>query len=244
MDREVYLSLSSVEDQHWWFRARRSIAIHILQELHLPDNAAILEIGSGTGGNLSMLSQFGRLFAMEMNPEARALSDRRGIVRAEAGLLPDHIPFGDQKFDVIAAFDVLEHIEQDFETLAALHGRLAAGGKLLITVPAFPFLWSAHDESHHHKRRYRLKPLIRLVEDAGYRVLLASYCNFWLFPIVMAARLANRFTKRDYESSAQLSITPAPLNHLLEVVFASEQYLHGMIRLPFGVSIVLLAEKS
>ncbi len=244
VEREVYLSLSRVEDQHWWFRARREIATGILQALHLPENAAILEVGSGTGGNLSMLSQFGRLFAMEMDAEARALSDRRGIVKAEAGLLPEHIPFDDQRFDLIAAFDVLEHIEPDFETLAALRGRLAVGGKLLITVPAFPFLWSTHDESHHHKRRYRLKPLTRLVEHAGYRVLLASYCNFWLFPIVMAARLAATVARRRSQNGAQLSMPPTPLNHLLRVIFASERYLYGIVRLPFGVSIVLLAEKS
>ena len=244
MDREVYLSLARVEDRHWWFRARRTIATRILQTLQLPANAAILEVGSGTGGNLSMLSQFGRLFAMELNAEARALSDQRGIVRAEAGMLPDRIPFGDQQFDVITAFDVLEHIEPDFETLVALHARLAVGGKL-ITVPAFPFLWSAHDESHHHKRRYTLQPLVSLIERAGYQVLLATYCNFWLFPIVAAARLLDRLKGGSrYQNSAQLSIPSDPLNRLLEAIFASERHLHGIIPFPFGVSIVLLAEKS
>jgi SAM-dependent methyltransferase len=243
MQREVYLTLAQVEDQHWWFRARRAIATHILQRLALPANAAILEVGSGTGGNLAMLSQFGRLFAMELDLEARALSDRRSVVMAEEGILPDRIPFGSRQFDLIAAFDVLEHIEPDLETLVALRARLATGGKLLITVPAFRFLWSRHDESHHHKRRYRLRPLIRLVERAGYRIILANYCNCWLFPLVAAARLLDGCKSLQYHNGAQLSIPPAPLNWLLEVVFASERYLHEVVRLPFGVSIVLLAQR-
>ncbi len=243
MQPEVYLALARVEDQHWWFRARRAIATRILRGLELPDNPAILEVGSGTGGNLAMLSQFGRLFAMELNPEARALSDRRSVVKAEHGMLPDRIPFGSQQFDLITAFDVLEHIEPDLETLVALRARLATGGKLLITVPAFRFLWSPHDESHHHKRRYRLRPLIRLVERAGYRIILANYCNFWLFPMVAAARLLDRRKGVRYQNGVQLSIPPAPFNWLLEAVFASERYLHEVVRIPFGVSIVLLAQK-
>jgi SAM-dependent methyltransferase len=243
LEREIYLALAEVEDQHWWFRARRAIATRVLQGIELPANAAILEAGSGTGGNLAMLAQFGHLFAMELNPEARALSDRRSIAKAEEGMLPDRIPFGRQQFDLITAFDVLEHIEPDLETLVALRARLAAGGKLLLTVPAFGFLWSPHDESHHHKRRYRLAPLVRLVEHAGYRIILANYCNFWLFPIVAAARLLDRCKGVRYQNVAQLSIPPAPFNRLLEAVFASERYLHEVVRLPFGVSIILLAQR-
>jgi SAM-dependent methyltransferase len=243
MERELYAALATAEDGHWWFRARRSIAAHILRRLALSANATILEVGSGTGGNLAMLSQFGRLFAMELDAEARALSDRRRIVKAEKGILPHQIPFGDRRFDVIAAFDVLEHIEADLETLVALHGRLRPGGKLLMTVPAFAFLWSAHDDSHHHKRRYRLKPLVGLVERAGYRVVLANYCNFWLFPIVAAARLRERLAGARGSNGTLLPVPPAPLNRMLEVIFSSERYLHSVVRLPFGVSIVLLAER-
>lgn len=243
MQREVYAALARAEDKHWWFRARRSIAAHILRRLALPVDAMILEVGSGTGGNLAMLSEFGRLFAMELDAEARSFSDRRGLVKAEEGILPDRIPFGDRRFDLIAMFDVLEHVDADFETLVALRARLAPGGKLLITVPAFPFLWSAHDEMHHHKRRYRLKPLIQLIERAGYRVLLASHCNFWLFPIVAAARLPNRFVTRSRPTGTLLPIPPAPVNRLLATVFSSERFLHGVVRLPFGVSIMLVAQR-
>jgi SAM-dependent methyltransferase len=239
----VYTALAGAEDQHWWFRGRRAIAAHIIERLALPADATILEVGSGTGGNLEMLSRFGRLFATELDTEARAFSDRRGIVKAEKGILPHQIPFGDRRFDLIAAFDVLEHLDADFETLVALHARLVDQGKLLITVPAFPFLWSAHDESHHHKRRYRLRPLVRLFERAGYRVLLASYCNFWLFPLVAAARLPDRFAGTGRQKRIDLPIPPAPLNDLLEKIFSSERYLHGIVSLPFGVSIVLLAQR-
>jgi SAM-dependent methyltransferase len=217
--------------------------------LNLSKTTEILDAGSGTGGNLAMLSSFGHVCAMEMDAEARALADKRGIVTVEEGEFPDRIPFADKQFGLVAMFDVLEHIEQDFSALTAIHARLADSGKLLLTVPAFELLWSMHDTMHHHKRRYSLPPLIRMLERAGYKVTFASYINFWLFPLIALVRVVDRLSGgriigKKPDSNAELSIPPAPVNRLLEAVFASESGLIRKLRLPFGVSILLVAEKA
>lgn len=249
MRTDLYTEMARVEDTHWWFKGRRSLIRHVLKKAGLAPQAVILDAGSGTGGNLALLSEFGRLHAVEMEDTARAMANARGIVQVEAGHLPDAIPFGTQAFDLAVMFDVLEHVEQDYDTLVALHKRLAPGGKLLLTVPAFEFLWSEHDVIHHHKRRYSLAPLIRLVERAGYKVKFASYINFWLFPLIACVRVLDRLTAgklmgKKHGANAELRVPPAPVNSLLEAVFASERGLMDIMRLPFGVSIILLAQKN
>jgi SAM-dependent methyltransferase len=250
MRPDIYQAMARVEDGHWWFRARRSIITSVLASLRLPPNAAILDAGSGTGGNLAMLSSFGRVSAMELDEEARELANKRGIVKVEEGEFPSRIPFEGTQFDLVAMFDVLEHIEQDFSALTAIHARMAPEGKLLLTVPAFESLWSMHDSMHHHKRRYSLHPLIRLLERAGYTVTYASYINFWLFPLIATVRVLDRITGgriigKKAESNAELSVPPASVNSLLEKIFASEAtFTRKRTRLPFGVSIIVLAQKA
>lgn len=249
MRPDVYVEMARVEDTHWWFRGRRSIIKSVLSTLSLPPQAAILDAGSGTGGNLAMLSSFGRVFAMEMEAEARELAEKRGIVKLEPGELPEKIPFTGQNFDLAVMFDVLEHIEQDYSTLAAIRGRLNPNGLLGITVPAFEFLWSSHDSIHYHKRRYSLAPLKRLVERAGYKVIFASYINFWLFPIIAFVRVlehvtGNHIIGKKTDGNAELTIPPEPVNGLLEKIFASESAIIKGLRLPWGVSIILVAQKA
>ncbi len=249
MKAEIYVAMSKVEDGHWWFRARRAICRHVLNKANIPAGAAILDAGSGTGGNLSMLAEYGKVYAMEMDEQARALASSRNIVKVEEGILPGSIPFAPQQFDLAVMCDVLEHVDEDYETLVALAARLNKGGRLLITVPAFQFLWSQHDTHHHHKRRYRLGKLKQLVERAGYTVSFSSYINFWLFPLIAVARLLdhNFGGKSGIVKPAEnmeLTIPPAPVNTLLEKVFSSERLLLDRMRLPFGVSILLLAQKT
>jgi SAM-dependent methyltransferase len=249
MRADIYQAMARAEDTHWWFKARRGIIAHILRDQPLPASAVILDAGSGTGGNLAMLSEFGQVCAMEMDAPARVLANNRGIVTVEEGMLPGTIPFDDKRFDLIVLFDVLEHIEEDFSALSALHTRLNPEGRLMLTVPAFEMLWSLHDDMHHHKRRYSLPPLVRLLERAGYKVTFASYINFWLFPVIASLRIIDRLTggrlvgRKGADGNAELTIPPSFANRLLEAVFASESRLLRIMRLPFGVSIVLTAKK-
>ena len=245
MEKSIFQSMSRVEDRHWWFVARRHILNKLISGLKLPKNAAILEAGCGTGGNLKMLSAHGNLSALEYDAAARMLANARGVIEARPGALPDEIPFAGP-FDLIALLDVLEHLEHDEASLAALAGKLAPGGRLLLTVPAFMFLWSRHDTSHHHHRRYTLPQLKKLLNRAGLRVTFSSYFNFWLFPLIAFVRLLERWKKPKpaREADGVLSVPPAPLNALLKGIFGSEAALLPRIRLPFGVSIVVVAEKN
>lgn len=245
MNPEMYTAMAGVEDRHWWFCGRRSIARRAIADLALPKNADILDVGCGTGGNLAMLSQAGNLKAMELNDAGRAMANSRGIVRAEPGRLPDALPFQGTQFDLITLFDVLEHVEDDKASLAALYARLKPGGHLLLTVPAFMFLWSEHDTLNHHHRRYTWLELGRRLQEAGFTLTLLSYYNFFLFPAAALVRILSRFQKPSpAPRDIGLTIPPAPLNALLTALFAAEYHLLKRVRLPFGLSIIAIAQKS
>ena len=235
MDRSAYASMSAQEQDHWWFVARRAI-IDSLVRTHVPlsADAQILEAGCGTGGNLSLLAQYGTLEAMEYDADARAVAAARGVCRVEAGVLPDAIGFGDKGYDLIALLDVLEHVDADQASLTALGNRLAPKGRILLTVPAAPWLWSRHDVLHHHKRRYTHDGLLQVAHDAGLNVVASGYFNSLLFPLAVAQRAVHQLLRRD----APLDARPSPLvNATLQRVFAAERYLLGRIPFPIGLSL-------
>ncbi len=244
MDAPLYLQMAKLEQTHWWFVGRRVIIESFIKGLQLPKNknVEILEAGCGTGGNLLMLSKYGKVSAFELNEEARVLAQRYQIANVELGALPNQIPFSDQQFDIIILLDVLEHLEHDLVGLQALYKRLKTGGHLILTVPALPILWSEHDVQHHHFRRYTKNQLLKQVEKAGFEIKKVSYFNFFLFPIILAVRLLQKFFKKKAQND--LSLSPPWINNLLIKLFGSECFLLKYISLPIGVSLVLTATKN
>jgi SAM-dependent methyltransferase len=245
MDKNFYLQYAAVEDKHWWFVGRRAIVEMLIRKLALPKNPKILEAGCGTGGNLRMLAQHGQLSAMEIDEVACIIANERQVTQVLQGSLPNNIPFS-EKYDLIVILDVLEHVEDDKAALLALRSRLKSGGWLLVTVPAYQFLWSQHDEINHHKRRYVLKGLKQLVRKAGFAVNYSSYFNTFLFPVVALVRSLRKLLRLESNSIANSDIVlpSKPVNRFLSLLFASERYLLNRFSLPFGVSIVLLAQKT
>ena len=235
MDRSAYASMSAQEQDHWWFVARRAIIDSLVRtHVPLPSDARILEAGCGTGGNLSLLAQYGALDAMDYDADARALATARGLCRVEAGALPDAIGFGDTRYDLIALLDVLEHNDEDEAAFRALGARVASNGRLLLTVPAAPWLWSDHDVLHHHKRRYTHEGLLNVIGAAGLKVEVSGYFNSLLFPLAVAQRFAHQLLRRD----APLDARPSPLiNAALRRVFAAERHLLGRVPFPMGLSL-------
>ena len=242
MNPEIYAELIAQEESHWWFRARRAIVKTLLGHLSLPKDALILEAGCGAGGNLPMLSQLGKVFAFELDDGVRSHAQARNIGHIEAGKLPDAIPFAGTNFDLIALFDVLEHIEDDRAALQALAARLKPGGVLFLTVPAFQFLYSQHDKLHHHFRRYSRTGLKQLIESAGLKIERMSYWNFFLFPVAICARLASKLGIGGKRTPGAAT-PPSFINELLFQCVSSERFLIPHISLPFGLSLIAVARK-
>ncbi|QQG35640.1 MAG: class I SAM-dependent methyltransferase [Micavibrio aeruginosavorus] len=244
MDQDVYHRMADIQDRHWWYEGRRRILAHLIRRLDLPSGANILEAGCGPGANLKMLSQFGKVFAFE--PDDFAINYCRansGIPadRLQSGFLPAPIPFKGP-FDVVGAFDVIEHVEADQESLNALYALTKIGGYALFTVPAYSFLWSQHDVVNHHKRRYLRRDFRELLIKAGYRVEYISYYNTVLFPLVAAVRLikkAIRVKDRPDETLPRCDV----INLALRTIFAAERFVLGRIPLPCGVSIIAICRK-
>jgi SAM-dependent methyltransferase len=243
MDPQVYDRMAAVEDAHWWFVARRRILSKVLRrEVALPTGARLLEAGCGTGGNLAMLSGFGEVCAFEPEPEARRRAVSKTGIEVRNGHLPERVPFEDGSFDLVAALDVLEHLQDDLGSLRALRRKLRPGGWILLTVPAFPFLWSRHDDTHHHQRRYRRDGLLQVIAQAGLIPVKVTYFNSLLFPAIVGVRVAK--TLLGLEGADDDALPPPLLNRLLETVFASERHLIGRAGLPVGVSLLAIAQAT
>lgn len=244
MSPDAYLEMAETESRHWWFCGRRNILDRMLKDLSLPRNARILEIGSGTGGNLAMLARYGQVSALEMDETARALANQKtgGLFDIRAGYCPDRIPFADQRFDLICLFDVLEHIPNDVGTLDALKGLLAPGGRVMLTVPAHPWLWGAHDEYLHHQRRYKAAELKEMLRRAGFNIKRFTYFNTVLFPLAALVRLKERLGKSKHATGG--AVPTGPLNKLFKHLFSLERYALPYLNLPFGVSLLTVLESG
>jgi SAM-dependent methyltransferase len=242
MDPIAYRSLRDLQDRHWWFVGRRRIVTRLIERfVALSGGARILEAGCGYGGNLQMLAQFGEVDAFEYQADARAFASTRASRPVTAGALPDGIGFEDDAFDLIAMLDVLEHIDDDVASLEALRARLADHGTILLTIPAFPWLWSEHDEVHHHKRRYTKASLERVIRKAGLEPVRIGYFNTLLFPVAMAQRLASRLCR----GKRHPDVLPPPLlNGALQRIFSFERQLVGRLQLPIGLSLYAIARRA
>jgi len=188
-----------------------------------------------------MLGQFGEVDALELDDEARAVAEQRLAKSVMSSPLPELAGVPEQHYDLIAALDVVEHIDDDAAALASIAKRLKPGGKLLVTVPAHQWMWSAHDVVNHHKRRYSKRGLRRLIEASPLKLEAIGYFNSLLFPLAMAERLSSKLRGKD---DADLSLPPKPLNATLKAVFAAERHLVGRLPLPPGLSLFAVASAT
>lgn len=233
MKETAYREHYEVEDRHWWYRGRWAVVEALLERVDLPPEPRILDAGCGTGGNLVKFGRIGRASGVEPSPEAVGFCRERGLERVQqAGL--EALPFEDDSFDLVAATDVVEHVAAEQQALRELRRVAVPGGTMLLTVPAYMWLWSPEDVNLHHQRRYTRKRLRRAVEEAGWEPLAATYFNTLLLPPIAAAKKL----RRSSEGSGDLDRTPAWLDGLLSLPMRMEARLIGAgIGLPAGVSV-------
>ncbi len=240
MEIKLYQEMYSVESQHWWFRARRDILLSLILK-YLP-KGCVLDVGCGTGFILESLktqyaSQY-ETWGIDISEIAIQFCQEKGLTQVSQGILENNA-LPEHYFELIMFLDMIEHLEHDLPALTQAKHYLKPQGQLLITVPAYQFLWSAHDEVHHHKRRYTKKQIIELLSQAGYEVVFVSYFNTFLFPLIAIARLIGNQLNRHHRSDVKLP--SALVNQILYQVFRSEKNLFPNLSFPFGVSLVCLA---
>lgn len=242
MEQELFHQMAELEETHWWFQGRRAILNHIISKLPLSPDAEILEAGCGTGGNLAMLAPYGEVHAVELDETSLGYARGRGVGTVLWGRLPDQIPFQGRRFDLIVLLDVLEHLEEDEKTIATLSSLLKEGGWLVLTVPAFQFLYGPHDVIHHHFRRYNNSGLNLLLQGKGLEITLLNYFNTFLFPFVAAVRLARKLVP---SRGSDLSGSRFGLfNRFLCALFGAERHLIDLAPMPFGVSLLAVCRKT
>ncbi|MBD3760478.1 class I SAM-dependent methyltransferase [Sphingomonadaceae bacterium G21617-S1] len=239
MDRATYDRMAEIDQTHWWFVARRRI-IAALIDRHRPKAGPmrILEVGAGTGSNLALLQRYGMVDAIEPDDGARHFAEQRSGLTIKGGYLP-HVPLDDGAYDLIVLLDVLEHIPGDIEALAYLRTKLAPGGRILVTVPGAPWMWSSHDVAHHHQRRYTGAQLRGVFGEAGLRPRYMSHFNSVLFPLIAAVRALGKLTGKEGGDDAMPS---APVNRALTALFGAERHWVASLPVPFGVSIAIVGE--
>lgn len=244
MERAEYEILATTESFHWWHGGMRAIVASLLDPLYgTRCNLRVLDAGCGTGGNVRFLQRYGHVVGIDLAPEALepATQCLPGVLTRASVL---HMPFADASFDLVTSFDVLYHrgVSDEITALREVHRVLRPGGRLLMRLPAYEFLWSKHDRAVHTRRRYTATTVRQLVEQAGFIIERYSYVNTFLFPIALTQRMLERAVPTMERQESDLT-PPAPLvNTALRVPFALEAaWLELNGTFPFGLSVMCLA---
>jgi SAM-dependent methyltransferase len=246
MDQKVYRDMAAVELKHWWFRARTSVVGKFISKYLPATELEILDLGCGSGNNGEMLSRFGQVDGVEPEEFALGMARERGKYRnlRLGALTVDSLDLPSNHYDLVVMTDVLEHIERDREALKEVYSLLKPGGKLVLTVPALPWLWSHHDVAHFHFRRYTARTFHAAMADSGLTVEYLSYYNFFLFPVIALARFVKMLipnTKTKPDTGVPVGIINEALCH----IFTSEAHLLTRgVRFPIGVSLISVLTKQ
>jgi trans-aconitate methyltransferase len=249
MEQQVYELTARLELEHWWFTGRRKILRALIHEIAPPSpEVTLLDIGCGPGGNTATLAEEYRCIGVDVSEQAIQAARRRfPRVRFVQGSWQDCLPAIGGQVDLFLLTDVLEHVPEDREMLSQVVAACRPGAHVLITVPADPRLWSWHDESHHHLRRYDRATLQALWEGLRVKPLLVSYYNSRLHPLMrLARRLGRRRARWHRDCGPDLWLLPRPVNRLLERIFAGESgvllgYLKGTRRRGYSAGGSLIA---
>jgi len=243
MEQAFLSEYAELERSHWWFRGRRTLLGTVLERVAHP-GARIVDIGFGTGAMLTFLEAYGAPIGVDRSPNAIAFA--RGHC-SRPMIVGDvmQLPVRSASVDLVTAFDVIEHVDDDALAIRELGRICRPGGHVFITVPAFDFLWGNQDVVSHHRRRYRRRQLGERVAQSGLHVLKLTYFNTLLFPLVAAVRMGRRLGPAPGAPRSDFSMrVPGSMSKVLEGLLGAEGRLLKRWRLPFGVSLLCLAERK
>lgn len=243
MNRDEYKKMEEYQSHHWWYRGRRSLVQMLFRHYTGPRHSEIslLDIGCGNGEAGAIVGNPSRLVGIDTSLDALELAKGKGY-KSLHKINQEHLEFSDNSFEGVLMLDVLEHVEADLELLRECYRVLVLGGILVLTVPAYPWLWSGHDEVFGHKRRYNRRDLLGKITKARFTVRCSSHYVTFLFPFVLVFRLVEgRLLKK--QRSHFFTLWPM-VNTILLTVQQIESWLISLgIRFPFGSSIVVIAHK-
>ena len=235
-----------LEGEHWWFRGRRLILRDLLARLEWPHQPRILEIGVGPGYNLlEIYPADARLEGVEPDQGLATFAAKRSpapVFQARVDQLPSEIQ--DESYDGITMFDVLEHIQDDTDALQIVHRKLRPGGRLVMSAPAYNWLWGQQDIANQHCRRYTLRNLREKLQAANFTIERMTYFNTFLFPPIAAVRLAAHLIRRQPAVEGDFAYVRRSSNAALFSLFAAERIFLRFLDFPFGVSVFAASRKD
>src|SRR6266850_1856410 len=244
MQQHTYSIMYEVEETHWWFAGRRRIIACFLERICTgleKEQPHILDVGCGTGANLELLARFGEAEGVDVSPEALDFCRQRGLKSVRQGEA-ENLPFPDASFDLVTGLDVVEHLDDDVAGLKEMWRVLRPGGRALLFVPAFMFLWGVQDDVSNHRRRYTKKELKETLRAAGFEIERVTYANITFFFPILMGRLLMRLT--GFRPASENNLTVGVLNKPLGIILGSEAGLLRRVNFPFGVSAICIARRS
>ena len=251
MKKEIYPITYRLEENYWWYVARRKIIIdHLASFFHDPakkrKKPTLLDFGCGTGINLKNFSKYFEAYGLDSSIEAIGFCSKRGLNNVR--LFDEDIyngmnPF-QKKFDVVTLLDVLEHLNNEAKYLSLIAHWLKESGILFLTVPAFQWVWSGEDYVSNHFRRYTKKKLVETLNESGFKIIKVSYFNFLLFPLQVMIVFINKIISPSSQTKTNLKEMPNWINSLLENVMYFESSILRKYQFPFGGSILCVCQKN
>jgi SAM-dependent methyltransferase len=254
MEHDYYKEYYDLERKHWWFVAREKILSNFIRknicnQKPQQKDLNILNVGYGPGRSSEYQSQFGTVTSIEYDQFCCDFASEKTGLQIIHGSITA-LPFENNSFDLVCAFDVIEHVENDALAVLELKRVIKNDAHILITVPAFMSLWSHHDVINHHFRRYKLPEIKKLFTKVNNgRIIFSSYFNFFLFLTIYSFRkiinLLDKGNKRNGSGSDFEAFQPGILNSMLfNLMYFESKFLTNKIKLPFGVSIIYSWKKS
>jgi SAM-dependent methyltransferase len=236
MEDWAYQADYEMEDRHWWFRSRRRVLWALLERAEIGPSPRILDAGCGTGRNLAEFGRLGPAEGVDISPQVVEFCRQRGLQGVREAVVED-LPFEDARFDLIFATDVIEHLPDDLPALGELRRVAASDARLVVTVPAYNWLWSDHDRAYHHYRRYTRPMLRSRMRAGGWEPMIDTYFYSSLLAPVAAVRLVQRL-RTNGNGKPDLKKSPGALDRLLELPVRGEaKLIRRGVSLPAGVSL-------